>query len=419
MFRALVFITQLLASVSLVKSHATMIYPPQRGVLNGFEFSRIPIYDPKATVDWFAHFPAGDKNPQPGSALRSQKREAGWRGWNPYEPTRKGFRFRAGVCGDLKWRPEHLRGGRYYNRGRVTATLIQGGILSVDLAVTTHHNGFVELRLCDVQRCGGEISEECLRGKHCYLLKRAWDASCESRRDRGCAPIDRAYPSRWYLPCSSGGTDIYGRGKIRYRLPPKLVCEHCVLQWYWVSANSCNPPGVVAFFKSNRSPLWGNCPGQGEARGGWRRWEALCEGKRFTEEYYQCADVRVRSKSRKQPITAKKPVTRRRSSGPIRAIEFYADGASRQSLFDGQTANIDTRRYKKLTFVVNTFRRVRSVDFYFNDKKWWVEKKLPYVFGGETGKKYNSWNKPWFNRGFKLQVRAEGSKMTVFIKLWR
>lgn len=95
--------------------------PPQRGCTNGNQYVKIPIYDRKATIDYSAHFPAGNKALFEGAGLYSQMRAAVRRGWVPYEPWKRYFRWRAGVCGDTTWVREHLRGGKYYNGGRITA----------------------------------------------------------------------------------------------------------------------------------------------------------------------------------------------------------------------------------------------------------------------------------------------------------
>lgn len=295
---AIVTVASVLAQVW---GHGAMIWPPQRGITNGFKFAHVQVRDPSAKSDWYAHFPAGDKATWPGAAMRSQKQAAGSRGWTPYNPFDANFKWRANVCGDLNWKNDHMRGGKYYNGGKIHATYTQGEAISVDLAIVAHHNGYIEMYVCDVARCGGEISKDCFRQRACYRLRRSWEPSCESRHDWRCAPMDPRNPSRWYLPCGKSGTpgsgvDIYGQGKIKFQLPQHLTCEHCVVQWYWVSANDCNPPGVVDYFKSDRHPFWGDCPGQGEALGGWRRWETQCGGHRFPEEYYTCADIRIKPK---------------------------------------------------------------------------------------------------------------------------
>ena len=83
-----------------------------------------------------------------------------------------------------------------------------------------------------------------------------------------------------------------------FQLPRDFKCEHCVLQWYWTSANTCNPPGVVEYFEGPNGPKhWGKCLGQGGAIGGFTKVQKSCgadtDMKRFPEEYYQCADVRI------------------------------------------------------------------------------------------------------------------------------
>ncbi len=127
-------------------------------------------------------------------------------------------------------------------------------MISLNVAATTHRNGFYEFYVCDVAKCGGEISEKCFKQGHCIRLERAWDRSCESRHDRRCALIDPDYPSRWYLPCPSGKVDLYGGRKMLYKLPKDLQCKHCVVQWYWATANACDPPGLQDYFTSNRAP---------------------------------------------------------------------------------------------------------------------------------------------------------------------
>lgn len=43
-----------------------------------------------------------------------------------------------------------------------------------------------------------------------------------------------------------------------YQLPPGLVCDgvsaKCVLQWHWVTGNSCNPPGEPAQYSAPSLP---------------------------------------------------------------------------------------------------------------------------------------------------------------------
>ncbi len=227
---------------SVADAHGFLEEPHQRGTIEKNPFtSTTPALKnvPESATDYKCHFPAGDKKDKPGSAINSQIQAAGPGGWTPYEPTNPGFVFRSGPCGDLKGTQEdHMRGGKYYyppEAPHIVAEYEQGGILSATVTIIGHHNGFFEFTLCDVSQCGGEISEDCLRNSRaCQKLLREPQPECETGTNMMCAPIDRNYPTRYYVPCRQHEwKDTYGKGLMKYRLPTNMFCEHCVLQWYW------------------------------------------------------------------------------------------------------------------------------------------------------------------------------------------
>lgn len=274
-------------------AHGLLSDPRQRGALKISNHITQSI-DVSAPQDYECHFPSGDKSIRPGAGYESVRRDAGYY-WTPYEPLNPGFRWRCGVCGDeLYGAQHHLRGGKYYGDGRRVRTYEQGSIVFFESEIVTHHNGFYEFYVCDIDRCGNDISARCFEHGHCTRLLRA-RGPCDSGDHRRCGPIDRNYPGRWYLPC--GGTEPHLMGgqqlSLAYLLPPWLTCEHCVIQWYWTAANTCNPPGVQEYFTGPDAPRWGDCRGQGGARGGWSSNKGLCGGEHFPEEYWQCADVRI------------------------------------------------------------------------------------------------------------------------------
>lgn len=283
------------------RGHGSMTVPLPRGSLSTKE-SYVPGgFDPSAPVDIKPHFPAGNKTAFPGSGLRSQMYSAGPPGWVPFLPLSSLFRWRYGVCGDPRSpNQEHLRGGKYYHNAKIVGTYVQGEEISIEVKINAHHNGFIEIHLCDVDKCNGEISENCFKKRHCVQLQRAPDEECDSGMSKRCGPIDRNYPGRWYFPCSTVPNtgkffEIYGENnRISYLLPKDLSCEHCVLQWFWTAANSCNPPGVIEYFDGPDGPKnWGDCPGQGGAKGGVARNQGPCGKERFAEEYLQCSDIKV------------------------------------------------------------------------------------------------------------------------------
>lgn len=281
-------------------AHGVMNWPCVRGALASRARFIPKGVDDTAPIDWLMHFPAGARDinvDRPG--LRSQMAAADRRGWIPFEPLDPTFQWRAGVCGDKKSRDDHLRGGKFYHDATIVESYPQAGVIDVGLSIVEHHNGFMELHVCNVEECGGEISEKCFRRGHCKQLQRAPNPICDSGFSKKCGPIDSNYPGRWYLPCStipmhSDGWETYGRGTILYQLPKYLRCKHCVLQWFWTAANSCSPPGVIEYFTGPDRPRnWGNCEGQGGARGGFTDTQQPCGRGRFPEEYLQCADIAI------------------------------------------------------------------------------------------------------------------------------
>lgn len=299
--------------VTPVLSHGAMIFPNPRGGLRDKVKYIENVVDKEGSTepDFKLHFPSGEKHNGVGGGLRSQideykriNRNKKWEAFNPSDPS---FVWRVGVCGDTKRGPhknDHLRNGKYYNNAMRAANFTKGQTISLELGFNAHHNGFMELWVCDVSKCRGEISEDCFRkkgqDKACWQLERAANARCDSGYSVHCGPKDLNFPGRWYLPCEQHARKVngrmrYGYGNIKYKLPPNLECDHCVLHWYWTAANTCNPPGVREYFDGPYGPKnWRNCPGQGGAKGG-RTTKGPC-GEEFPEEYNLCSDIRIRNR---------------------------------------------------------------------------------------------------------------------------
>lgn len=170
------------------------------------------------------------------------------------------------------------------------------------MTVVANHNGYVEMYVCNVDNCtNNEISPECFQApsQPCVQLMRQPNDLCDGASSSACGPIDSNFPGRWYLPCPLVENDatsyVYGLdGSIQYKLPQDLTCEHCVLQFLWVSANFCNPPGFAEYFVGENKPNWGTCHGQNNAVGGVNPNLPLCGGEQFSEEYLMCSDIRIR-----------------------------------------------------------------------------------------------------------------------------
>lgn len=425
--------------------------PNQRGSLTSDSDFILHEIDPDAPTEWIPHFPAGDKTSSPGSAKRSQQRAAGREGWTPFRPLDRNFKWRSGVCGDLKGRQEdHLKGGKYYHGGEIVATYRQGGILEVGLSIVAHHNGFIELHVCNVAKCpGGDISEECFRRGACQPVERARNPLCDSGRSPACGPIDRNHRNRWYLPCSryplqNFRIETYGPKTIQYRLPKHLQCEHCVLQWYWSSGNDCNADGVYDYFTGPDRPVqWLNskCKGQAGAVGGVNLNRKTCGGRDFTEEYLQCADIRILPSGKSGPIGASKPPSKkksppkksppkrksppksksppkggsgggpydvsagqRRGFGAIRDIIFVGDGKRLFSVVGKREVNV--RGYRQFAIEAITESGVRDVTFSANGRDV-TDRNAPFQIAGSELPRGN-----WFS----LSVRSGSDRDSTRLK---
>ena len=210
--------------------------------------------------------------------------------WSPYDPLDAGaLAARAGdhgVCGDPVGDSPgaHTAGGKFYHGGKTVATYAPGGTIDFELDLSTNHNGYAEWWICDLDACGeADLTTKCFGVPGaCHRLDRVPHPSCEAGTDETCGAIHKEYPSRWYLPCRGVGPVVGGtNGKMRYQLPAGFTCTRCVVQWYWVTANSCTPPGMGDY---TPPASWGGCSKNGQL--------GPC-GAGWPEEFWTCADVAV------------------------------------------------------------------------------------------------------------------------------
>lgn len=440
----------LLLAAARTRAHGHLDWPNPRGALNGnHNTERI---DRTAPNDYHIHFPAGSKSVVPGSALRSQER-TGRHKWTPFEPLKRNFRWRAGVCGDLRHRRnpsrgDHMRGGKFYypkDSPRIVHVFRPGDILNASSQIVAHHNGFFEFHLCDVRRCGGEISESCFRSGHCRQLQRARTPECQSGNSQRCGPIDEQYPGRWYLPCSASNNDRkferFGPDTMEYIIPNDIQCTHCVLHWFWSAANTCNPPGVLEYFDGEYAPRWGNCKGQGGAIGGVARQQRPCEGSRFPEEYYQCADIAVMGeptgvttgagkKRRPTPISSPSPTSTPHvhvlrppgghgSFGKLTGLFLVSRGRRVARLYTGDVVNV--AGMEQLTFEAKAAQDVSSVRFRIRQGRMVLKSTTEHrrPFRMFQGRRTPFWDSVVYDKTIVVTAKTDGDTDRYRIRLVR
>lgn len=287
-----------------VKGHGFMVKPKARNVISR-----------ENQQQWCPHcFNAGGT----GNVIANTVGDGSW----PY-PETSASTVRAGLCGDAPSDDFHLQGGKFYNGGEIQATYTPGGVIDIELGITAHHNGFFEFFLCDKSDLAdpdGPITQECLN-KH--KLVRADEGPSATG-----SPFDENYPGRYFLePKCSLPTNNFGfiqayQTKFQYRLPEGLTCDHCVLQWYWVTANTCLAPGMRDV---NWPTTHSECIGDGGAVGWVGTHLSDCgEANTYPEEFWNCADIKIvgegstRSPTEQSPTSS--PTEAAKTSSPTEAV---------------------------------------------------------------------------------------------------
>ncbi|GAX18221.1 hypothetical protein FisN_31Hh027 [Fistulifera solaris] len=109
------------------------------------------------------------------------------------------------------------------------ATYQRGQVITVSTGVWAYHWGHVELRACPN---GRQSTQACLDS---YPLEFVEDVDYDM-------PKDPKYPDRGYL------AERYETYTMKFRLPDNLVGDQVLLQWRYVTSNSCLPPGYKEYF---------------------------------------------------------------------------------------------------------------------------------------------------------------------------
>ncbi len=106
----------------------------------------------------------------------------------------------------------------------------EGQEIDIEVHLTQSHWGHIELYACPD---GNASTQECLIRNPLTMVK---DLTYGG-------PRDSTYPQRGYVGIPEGGN---GTLRFRYRLPRGVKGNQVMLQWRYVTANSCLPPGYVS-----------------------------------------------------------------------------------------------------------------------------------------------------------------------------
>uniref|UniRef100_K1RGW4 Uncharacterized protein n=1 Tax=Magallana gigas TaxID=29159 RepID=K1RGW4_MAGGI len=161
---------------------------------------------------------------------------------------------KCGVCGDaydssLK---RHEVGGPFAT-GFITETYSQGQQIDVMVQLTAAHLGKFIFRVCKQVDDTKEVTQECLDQNQLKVIENGVAKDYYESKETGAAKVN-----------------------LKVQLPPDMVCDHCVFQWWYKTGNS-----------------WGQFPGQ-----------PGCKGCGPQETFVNCADIKITpSDGNPQPAT--------------------------------------------------------------------------------------------------------------------
>jgi len=150
-----------------------------------------------------------------------------------------------GVCGKVS------NGGRSYDpfldsEGNIMPWLSQanyneGQNIVIKSYLDTHHNGHMTISACPD---GPASTQDCFDKKENFLT-----FVSDMLYDM---PADPNYPERGYYAGGQGGG--LKSFEFLYKLPDGIYGNQVMLQWKYITANSCSPPGYSNYFSSNSLP---------------------------------------------------------------------------------------------------------------------------------------------------------------------
>jgi endoglucanase len=229
-----------------------------------------------------------------------------------------------GLCGDPvqnSAEPIGIADMKYMNAGTPQRTYVAGRVVEFKTGVSTHHWGHYEIRICDKaldrNLKSAEDGQNCLNA---WVLKRApRSSSCGNSFEGDCQRNNPLHPERWYLPPPKFGQQVAGETwddasavpmdpghevhTMRFVIPSDLKCEHCTLQWYYATGNTCAYDADYFLFDPGFK-FWNHY------KAGWATCDNSCCGPKrsgqWAEEFWNCADVKVVSSDQ---TTSEPPLT--------------------------------------------------------------------------------------------------------------
>lgn len=166
----------------------------------------------------------------------------------------------------------------------------EGDVIEVEVLVTTHHKGHFEFRTCPISTDSLPME---VPTAECFAKNKLQFVSDELYH----APIDMNYPERAYLIPASRAVftqdDFYGaQYKMKFKLPEGVYGDVVLLQWYYLTANSCKHVGYTDMvFPDTWGPdakLYSEVPDCVDIPD---------DGNGVPEQFWNCAEIKIARRS--------------------------------------------------------------------------------------------------------------------------
>eukprot|EP00546_Thalassionema_frauenfeldii_P018562 CAMPEP_0178907736 /NCGR_PEP_ID=MMETSP0786-20121207/7536_1 /TAXON_ID=186022 /ORGANISM="Thalassionema frauenfeldii, Strain CCMP 1798" /LENGTH=295 /DNA_ID=CAMNT_0020579567 /DNA_START=443 /DNA_END=1331 /DNA_ORIENTATION=- len=152
--------------------------------------------------------------------------------------------------------------------------------LTVEVVLTAHHKGHFEFKACPYKEKGEKIAQSCFDDYPLLVV---------SDDFYGMSP-DPDFPERAYIPSlSQWNLQSEGSGGSLYRytlqLPKDLPSGNILLQWHYLTANTCIYSGYDSYaFPSD----WGNMGYKGKP---YCQMPLSLDGLGLPEQFWNCAEI--------------------------------------------------------------------------------------------------------------------------------
>ena len=173
--------------------------------------------------------------------------------------------------------PKNYNGGPFQQV--IETTYVEGDEIIFDVVLTAHHMGHFTFKACPIVP-GESAEQECFDAFPLEFVK-------DLRYD---APKDDKYPGRAYI-APIGLREIDSSGPLsgmsftyKFKLPEELYGENVLIQWHYLTANSCSHEGYDEYDFPDSS---------------WRPPNtAICDpippdGNGVPEQFWNCAEVKI------------------------------------------------------------------------------------------------------------------------------